>query len=193
MVVVAGAALVAFVIYVVVSQQPAPTRTMADAPPVALRYGTTAPTFSLPRLGGGPPVSLAADRGRDVIVNFFASWCSHCRAELAAFAAVGRLSADRVAMVGVDTDDPATAQVERLLAAARTTYPVGLDPKAQVAAHYLVTALPVTYFIGPRGQVLGEAFGVLRAATVEQWVDAHTPAPPRSPGAPAPPAAGAAG
>jgi thiol-disulfide isomerase/thioredoxin len=87
---VAGAALVAFVVFVIVRGPSHPagpgTAALESPPPPTLKAGTTAPAFSLPSLGGGDTVSLAAFRGTPIIVNFFASWCPDCRAELDAMA-----------------------------------------------------------------------------------------------------------
>jgi len=169
---VAGLCLIGFLAFVVTRPGPtrAPTLGIArlDAPPPAvLRAGTAAPGFSLARLGGGAPVSLAAYRGTPVIVNFFASWCPHCRAELAAIGSVAAQSTGRVAVIGVDSNDGKGAAAQKLLAAAHATYPVGLDTTAQVATKYLLTALPVTYFINAQGQIVGSALGAQSEASLE--------------------------
>ncbi|HVC24940.1 MAG TPA: TlpA disulfide reductase family protein [Acidimicrobiales bacterium] len=133
--------------------------------------GKVAPTFSLPRLGGGAPVSLAAYRGKPAIVNFFASWCVDCRAELAAFGAVS--SADRgvVHFVGVDANDTNLSLARSLLAHAHATYPVGIDANGTVASEkYVIAALPVTYFLDSSGRVAGEVFGAQSRASLESWV-----------------------
>ena len=74
-------------------------------PPAVLAQGTAAPDFSLPALDGGTPVSLGAFRGGLVLLSFFASWCPHCRQELASVAAVARMDAGKVAVVGVDSNE----------------------------------------------------------------------------------------
>jgi thiol-disulfide isomerase/thioredoxin len=171
---VAGAVLVGFVVFVIVrgpSQPTGPgTAALKVAPPPTLKTGTTAPAFSLPALSGSDAVSLAAFRGKPVIVNFFASWCPDCRAELEAMATVARNSAGRVAVVGVDSNESSNAAAARLLTAARATYPVGLDPNAKVATQYLINALPVTYFVNGDGNVVGAALGPQTVTSLEHWV-----------------------
>lgn len=125
----------------------------------ALGSGKPAPAFSLPRLGGGAPVSLASFRGRPVIVNFFASWCTNCRAELAAYGKAYQRWGSRIAFVGIDTHDGNGAKAVPLLSAAGDRYPVGVDPNMTVAASYLVEALPTSIFVNAQGQVVGESFG----------------------------------
>lgn len=74
--------------------------TSSAPPPTA----STAPTaWVLPKLIGPGDVRLQDFRGRPVVVNFFASWCTACRGELPELAAVSRQLTGRVAFVGVDS------------------------------------------------------------------------------------------
>jgi thiol-disulfide isomerase/thioredoxin len=171
---VAGAALVGFVVFVVVRgpSHPATSGTAAleSPPPPTLKPGATAPAFSLPPLGGGDAVSLASFRGKPVIVNFFASWCPDCRAELDAMATVARRSVGHVAVIGVDSNESSDAAATQLLKAAHATYPVGLDNSAKVATRYLIEALPVSYFLNAQGQVVGAALGPQTLTSLQHWV-----------------------
>ena len=138
-----------------------------------LAAGRSAPEFSLPRLGGGPPVSLSADKGHPVVLNFFASWCSDCRAELGAFAQVSNHPHGTVRFLAVDTNDTDTAKARSLLAHAGDRYPVGVDADAAVAnGSYLVEALPVTVYISASGHIVGESFGTQTARSLTAWTHA---------------------
>ncbi len=137
-----------------------------------LQAGRLAPLFRLPRLGGGAPVALAADRGHPVVLNFFASWCPDCRAELRAFGVVSRRAGSHVDFVGVDTNDPTPSEAISLLRAAGDTYPVGVDANATVAnGRYLVEALPTTVFISGSGHIVGQVFGPQTVGSLTRWVD----------------------
>lgn len=170
----AGACLVGFVLFVVVRGPShaagGPGTAARKPPPPVLKAGTAAPAFSLPALNGGTRVALARYRGTPVIVNFFASWCTDCRSELPALASVAQDAAGRVAVVGVDSNENSTARARRLLAAAHATYPVAIDRKAKVAAQYLVSALPVTYFLDARGRVVGASLGAQTVSSLQRWV-----------------------
>ena len=171
----AGAAcLIGFVVFVIVRGSPHPASVGSAAlevpPPSVLNTGTMAPAFSLPALEGGGPVSLSAFRGKPVIVNFFASWCPDCQAELGAVARVARATSGRLTVVGVDSNETSPATARRLLAAADATYPVAVDSQAKVASGYLVQALPVTYFLNASGQVVGATLGPQSVASLEHWV-----------------------
>ena len=171
---VSAACLVGFIAFVVVRgpTHPAPVGSSAleAAPPSLLAPGTVAPPFSLPNLQGGDPVILSAFQGRPVVLNFFASWCRDCRAELTAVATVARHDTGQVAVLGVDSNDTSEAAADRLLSAAHAAYPVAVDAHATVATQYLVQALPVTYFLSATGHVVGAALGPQTVSSLERWV-----------------------
>ena len=170
---VAAACLIGFVVFVVVrgSAHPASVGSAAleAPPPPVLRAGTTAPTFALPALEGTSAVELSAFRGKPVVVNFFASWCRDCRAELSAVAGFARATSGRLSVVGVDSNETSNAKARQLLAAAGATYPVALDAQAKVASEYLVQALPVTYFLNGSGEVVGAVLGPQSTSSLMHW------------------------
>jgi cytochrome c biogenesis protein CcmG/thiol:disulfide interchange protein DsbE len=180
--VLAGLCLIGFIVFVAVRSPDKAGRTLGVAslkapPPAVLHAGVTAPAFSLPRLGGGAPVTLASFRGSPVIVNFFASWCPDCRSELASIGMVSAQNGGRVAVVGVDSNDGNGAAAAKLLTAARAAYPVGVDTSAKVASRYLLTALPVTYFVDAEGRIVGSALGPQSIASLRRWVGRLTGSP----------------
>jgi len=178
---VAGLALVGVIVVAVTSVRHQPAVRFPAAAPIALASGATAPDFSLPRLGGGTPVSLSGFRGTPVVLNFFASWCAHCLPELPALGVLARSEAGRVAVVGVDSNDPDLAAAERALASAGATYPVAVDAKAEISTQYLLTALPATYVVGADGRVLGARFGAQDAGSLADWIgELVTGSAPRS-------------
>jgi thiol-disulfide isomerase/thioredoxin len=171
---IAGVCLLGFVSFVVFrgpSHHPGTgTAALVSPPPSVLSEGTSAPDFTLPALGGGGSVSLAAFRGRPVVLSFFASWCPHCREELGSVAAVARAYAGRIAVVGIDSNESSDAAAKRLLAGAHASYPVALDPDAKVATRYEVVALPVTYFLNANGKVVGATLGTQTVSSLTHWV-----------------------
>ncbi|MDA8062256.1 MAG: redoxin domain-containing protein [Actinomycetota bacterium] len=135
-----------------------------SAPPTPT---TAAPGFSMHLLGGAPGtrVSLAALRGHPVVLNFFASWCSACKAEAPGLGAAARRLPAGVRLVGVDVADsigPAEAFVRRY----RLPYPVGEDPEGNVAGLYGITGLPTTIFISASGQIVDRHVGEISPTTL---------------------------
>lgn len=161
--------LVGFIAFVITRPRTPRPVAYPVTPPATLAIGSGAPAFVLPRLGGGQPVALASTRGSPTVVNFFASWCRDCQSELSAFAALSTHAAGRVAILGVDSNDSNTASAERMLTGAGAAYPVGVDSDAKVATSYLLSALPVTYFLDGNGRVVHVSFGAQTLSSLEHW------------------------
>lgn len=120
--------------------------------------GQPAPGWSLPALSGQRrTVALRQFSGRPVVVNFWASWCAPCRAEMPALERVSRLLAGRVAFAGLDTQDQPAAGIA-FARKAGATYPLAVAG-LRTWTDYGVTALPATFFVSAEGTVVGVDFG----------------------------------
>jgi len=101
-------------------------------------------------------------QGRVVVLNFWATWCAPCRAEMPALDALqGAMAAD-VAVVTVATGRNQPAAIDKFFADARITHlPVLLDPKSALAREMGVVGLPVTVVLNREGlevaRMIGEA------------------------------------
>ncbi|GBD15558.1 Thiol-disulfide oxidoreductase ResA [bacterium HR26] len=127
--------------------------------------GRLAPGFTLTTFDGRP-MSLAAYRGRTVVLNFWASWCPPCREEapvLRQFAA--RHAGGSVVLLGVDVWDK-EPDARAFLAEFGLSYPNALDRDGLVSIEYGVSGVPETYVIGPDGRLLGKYTGPVES--VEQ-------------------------
>jgi cytochrome c biogenesis protein CcmG/thiol:disulfide interchange protein DsbE len=163
-----GLAVGVVVLAVVAAERPVAQNDQPIVPP-KLGNGAPAPDFSIPRLGGGPPVALSAYRGRPVVINFFASDCTDCMQELAAFAAASHKLAGRISFLAVDSNDPAPAAARHDLQEAGIGYPAGADPDARVAQRYLVVGLPETVFVNGDGRVVDVETGAQTVSEIERW------------------------
>lgn len=132
------------------------TRVDASTPALALgeplpQVGHPAPDFALQAPGGGE-VRLSDFRGQPVVVNFWATWCPPCRAEIPALEQAHREFGGDVVILGVDVQE-SEATVEVFMQELDMTYPVALDPDAAVARGYQVRAYPTTVFVDSQGVI----------------------------------------
>lgn len=121
--------------------------------------GRPAPRVELPGLRGGQ-VRLADLRGRPVVLNFWASWCPPCLAEMPEFQRVHRRLGDRVAFLGVNQRDQAQA-AERLARSSGVTYPLALDAAGRAFDAFGGLGMPTTVLIGADGTVADIVSGQL--------------------------------
>lgn len=132
-------------------------QTVASGARVGTDPGAIAPAFTAPGYGG-TPVSLAALHGHPVVLNFWASWCPPCRAEMPVLEAAYRAYRARgVVVIGIDGATDTWSASRTFLSVRGVTYPVGRDDRGQIAKRYHVAALPTTYFIRADGRIAGVA------------------------------------
>ena len=114
--------------------------------------GETAPDFTLTLLDS-TEVSLDSLRGKIIVLNFWASWCTSCRQEAPDIQKVWETYQDKnVVFLGVgfqDTETDSRAFIEEF----SITYPNGLDKTGKLGRAYGVTAVPETFVIDTGGQV----------------------------------------
>ena len=111
-----------------------------------------APALSVPTLAG-PAFDLSAQRNHVVIVNFWATWCVPCRAEMPMLDAFYKKHRDEgLEMIGLSIDTPAAlARVKQT--AATVSYPMAVARDAQANGFPTPNALPITYIIDRKGMV----------------------------------------
>ena len=120
------------------------------------KVGGPAPAFSLRRLTGDGNLSLRALRGKAVVLNFFASWCSPCKREAPALEKLWRQDRSRgLVVLGVDAND-ARGDALTFVHKHHVTYPVVFDHDGVVAySRYDIANLPVTYVLNAKGRIVG--------------------------------------
>lgn len=130
----------------------------------------TAPAVAGPTAGGGH-YSLAAQRGHWVLVNFFASWCTDCRAELAQLTALQHRHPAGLRVVSVDGLDDSFAKADQLIREEGGSWPLVNDQAALSA--YRVTSLPQSFLVDPDGRVTRHVFGGVTAKGLTASLDAR--------------------
>ncbi len=126
-----------------------------------------APALQGQSLAGSGPISLASFRGRFVLVNYFASWCTSCAAEMPQLAKLAR--SGTVAVLGVDYDDQASS-ARSFLARYGAAYPVIEDPTGQNSVRWGVSAPPESFLVAPDGVVIAKIVGATSLSVVSDLV-----------------------
>lgn len=125
-----------------------------------------APELSLPSLSGGT-VTLAQQRGKVVLLNFWATWCGSCKEELPALNSIdAKLKGRPFILLSVSLDEDAARVVPPFAARHGVKYPV-LAADMAVLSRWGVRGLPATFLIGPDGGIVKRWLGPIDAATVE--------------------------
>ncbi|ACO31329.1 MULTISPECIES: TlpA disulfide reductase family protein [Acidobacterium] len=135
----------------------APNAAQAQQPAHSLN-GHPAPRFQLKGLNG-QPVSLAAYKGKVVLLNFWASWCAPCQAEMPTFEQWQRsYGPAKFQVIGVSMDDGA-AQAAAAVKKLHVTYPVAVGNAHLGNLYGGIDGLPVTFLIDRQGRIRAEYAG----------------------------------
>lgn len=121
---------------------------------------SAAPSFEVAMLDGSVLRSESL-RGQTVVLNFWASWCAPCRAEIPEFSRFAKEHPE-ISVVGVAVDSGGAADVRAAADRFGITYPVAVADSG-IQRAYGVSALPTTVVIGPEGDVRFTQVGPMSA------------------------------
>lgn len=133
----------------------------AGAPPAV---GEAAPDFAYTLPTG--TTSLAGLRGKRVVLNFWATWCEPCRAEMPDLQALSTQNPDLV-VLGINRAET-SQQIARFAAAYGVSFPLIVDPLAQISDRYGARNLPVTIIIASDGTVAARQIGLMTLAEFQE-------------------------
>jgi peroxiredoxin len=142
---------------------PAPTAT--PALPVGPVIGALAPDFALFGLAGST-VSLDDLRGKYVVLNFWATWCGLCRAEMPELQAIAEQYAERGVVVLAINYGETEDEVARFAADHGLTFAMGLDSDGAVTRRYQVRTIPTSLVIDEEGVVVARFQGRVTAEAI---------------------------
>jgi len=117
--------------------------------------------------GGSLPFSSLA--GKPVLLNFFASWCAPCVAEMPTLEALYQEFGEEMNFVGLAFENVKSAR--KIVAETGVTYPTGLDEDGVLLAQFEGIAMPTTLFIDGEGNVVETRIGELSDAAFRKKLD----------------------
>ena len=133
----------------------------------------TAPDFTVYDLDGNP-VKLSDFRGKPVILNFWASWCGPCKAEMPDLESAYLEYGEEVQFLTVNLTDGRSETVESASAYITQqgyTFPVYYDTALEAAYAYEVNSIPRTYFIDAQGNLLSAVTQMITAEQLQAGID----------------------
>jgi cytochrome c biogenesis protein CcmG/thiol:disulfide interchange protein DsbE len=141
-----------------------------DPPETAgIHEGSVAVDFRLPTLDG-TEVSLGDYRGNVVLVNFWATWCPPCRAEIPDIEAAYQARQDEgFVVLGVSVEQT-QASVAPFVQAMEMTYPVLLDETGQVYRTYRAPGLPMSILVDEEGVIRARHVGGMTRAQLDGYL-----------------------
>lgn len=153
----------------------APAALAAESPqPRRWPAGRATPALRLPGWDGGPPLDLAALRGRVVLLNFWASWCEPCRAEMPSLELLAEKYERRGLAVWALNFRETDGALRRYLAQWPITLPIARDGDGAAAQAFGVRVFPSSIAVARDGRaafvVTGEVDWTAREP--QRWIEA---------------------
>lgn len=136
----------------------------------------TAPDFTVLDMDG-QEVRLSDLFGQRILINFWATWCPPCRAELPYFEEAYQKYGKDIVFLMVDLTDGSRETIDGVKAFAAEygySFPVYYDTEFSAAYAYGIDAIPQTYAIGPDGNVLMSQVGSMSKDRLKEFTDALT-------------------
>ncbi len=123
-----------------------------------------APEFSLKDING-KSLSLSSLKGKVILINFWATWCPPCKAEMPSMNKLyNEMRAQGLEVIAVSTDN-SLSTVKGFLAKNRLDFPVLFDEDKAVTRQYHVFSMPTTFLIDRNGMIVEKFYGE------EDWND----------------------
>ena len=133
---------------------------------------TLAPDFTVYEVDG-TPVKLSDFRGKPVVLNFWASWCPPCKAEMPDFQKEFEAQGDIVQFLIVNLTDgtqETVAKAHLYITNQAYTFPVFYDTSMEAASAYGIQSIPTTFFIDAEGYVVAQITGMASREVLQKGI-----------------------
>ena len=118
-----------------------------------------APDFVIENLRGGN-AGLKDYKGKVVLLNFWATWCMPCRAEMPSMETVWKKYKEQgFVVVAVSVDEGSKGRIETFSKLLDLSFPILLDPESKVSDLYKVSNMPTSFLIDRNGKIISRIVG----------------------------------
>src|SRR5882672_11555456 len=124
-----------------------------------VRKPDPAPEFQLVGLDG-QPITLAASRGKVILLNFWATWCGPCRAEIPDLVELQNKYRDHLQILGLVVDDDDRDAIKEFTEKAGINYPVALASNDVRSQYGGIAALPTSFMLDAEGRIVQKHEGL---------------------------------
>jgi thiol-disulfide isomerase/thioredoxin len=136
-----------------------------------VRNPDAAPEFKLDALDG-KSLSLATARGKVILLNFWATWCGPCRAEIPDLIALQQRYKDQLQIIGLTVDDDDASTIKQVIAEEHINYPVAMSSPEVRLQYGGISALPTSFVLDGQGRVVQKHEGLRNPALYETEIRA---------------------
>jgi peroxiredoxin len=144
------------------------TTSQTTAGKEGLAIGAKAPDFELKTLTG-ETVKLSNLKGKKVMLNFWATWCPPCKAEMPAMEQFSKQMDKDVVILAVNIDPQ--LDVKGFVEENKITFPIPLDVDDKVNGIYQVLSIPTTYFIDSKGLIQNKFIGEMKLEDMKDFIN----------------------
>ena len=149
-----------------------PASSLAQLPVIRfVRDPDPAPEFKVKDLQGND-LNLASARGKVVLLNFWATWCGPCRAEIPSLIALQEHYKDQLQIIGLVVDQDDEQELRSFVKGEGLNYPVALAPGKTRIDYGGIAALPTLFVINSEGKVVQKHVGLFNPSLYETEVRA---------------------
>ncbi|MBG7617135.1 MAG: TlpA family protein disulfide reductase [Chloroflexi bacterium] len=143
-----------------------------DGVTVGTNVGNMAPNFIFSDTDNGM-TSINDMKGSPVVLNFWASWCGPCRAEMPHIQAIyNKYTEEGLYLYAINLNET-TETVSAFMLEYELSFPVIMDIKQAISLNYNVSAIPITFFIDSAGVIQGKKIGAFASQeSIETYLNA---------------------
>jgi thiol-disulfide isomerase/thioredoxin len=148
---------------------PGPAAEPTDGLAIAPADGKPLPDVELTTFDG-QPFSFGQLAGTPAVINFWASYCAPCVKEMPAIESVHQAMGDKVAIVGVNNQDP-ESKADDLARQTGVTYTLVRDPKGDAFFDLGLSVMPTTVFVDANGRIVATEFGEMTQSELTEKIE----------------------